>query len=155
MKIFLPALALLTLLLSVTSCKKNANPEPQVSKTDHLTASLWKIDDFGPDQNRDDKIDASALGFFTCLQDNTILFKRDNTGTTDEGVSKCNTTDPQTTAITWSFTDAETHINVTNSNIGAINGKSRIIELSATTLILSKDTTLMGFPGPFIVKVKH
>lgn len=155
MKIFSSLLCLLTL-WSIVNCTKKSDPEPvQSTKTEHITSASWKVDDIGIDQNRDGVIEQSALAFFPCLADNTITFKKDNTGTTDEGAIKCNTTDPQNTNINWNFADNETNIQVSNSTLTLINGKSKVVVLDAVTLSLSKDTTIGGFPGPYIVKLKH
>jgi len=157
MKIFSSFIGIVLPALLITSCQKKSDPEPnQTSKTDHLTASTWKVIDVGIDLNKDGQIDpsGSALSVFPCLADNTLLFKKDNTGTADDGATRCSTSDPQTTTINWSFADAEKSLNISNSSISLINGKSKIIELNASSLILSKDTTISGL-GPFVLKMTH
>lgn len=157
MKIFSSLIGIILSALLLTNCQKKSDPAPnQTTKTDHLTASTWKVIDVGIDLNKDGQIDpsGSALGVFPCLADNTLLFKKDNTGTADDGTTRCSTSDPQTTTINWSFADAEKSLNISNSSISLINGKSKIIELNAGSLILSKDTTISGL-GPFVLKMTH
>lgn len=154
MKIFFP-LALLLILGMTISCKKNA-VTPAVTKTDNISTGAWKIENVGPDQNRDGTIDASALSLFPdCTKDNSITFKRDNTGITDEGATKCMTTDPQTSVFNWTFADAEANINVSNSAFAPLNSKSKILELTSATLSLTKDTIIFGSNTAFIVRLKH
>lgn len=137
------------------SCTKKSDPAPQVNKADLLTASTWKVEDVGLDQNRDGIIESPILAVYPCLKDNTITFRKDNTGTTDDGIDKCNTSAPPTATISWSFTDAETNLLVSNSTFTEINGKSKILQLNSTSLILNKDTTFMGSPTSFSVRLKH
>lgn len=157
MKIFSP-LPIAILMLNVMGCHKTDVINPNIpTKTDLVSASAWKVNDVGLDQDKNGTIDLSLLGqLLACQADNTILFKKDNTGVTDEGTTRCNTTDPQTTNFNWSFADAEANINVSNSILTPINGKSKVLELSATALTLSKDTTITGLGNTtLVVKLKH
>ena len=156
MKIFSSLLCLFVFSVLLMGCSKKSDPAAnQPTKTDHLTASAWKIEDAGLDQNRDGVLEQSILSFYQCLKDNTITFKRDNTGTTDDGVDKCNPSTPQTATINWSLTDAEANLMVTNSPLNEINGKSKIIQLNSTSLILNKDTMYMGNQAFFSIRLKH
>jgi hypothetical protein len=140
----------------MSGCSKKSDPDAnQPSKTDQISASTWKVEDMGSDQNRDGVIEQSVLGAFACLEDNSISFRRDNTGTTDEGTNKCNASSPQTTTINWNFADNETHLVVSNSPFKEINGRSKILDLTATNLVLTRDTVFMGTTVPFVVKLKH
>lgn len=157
MKFFSEGFCLIAL-LAFTSCSKKSDPQPAAqTKTDLLVASSWKVNDVGLDQDKNGTIDLSLLSqVAACQADNTILFKKDNTGVTDESTAKCNTADPQTTVFNWSFADAEANINVSNSILTSINGKSKVVELSAAALSLSKDTTITGLGATTIlVKLKH
>ena len=151
-----PSILYLTLAFLLIQCKKESDPPPQPTKTDHITASPWKLEDAGLDQNKDGSIEFSVFASLpACLVDNTISFKTDNTGLTDEGSQKCNTSDPQSTAFNWSFADGEANINISNSMLAQINGKSKIVALTATNMTLAKDTTALGLSGWAIVKLKH
>jgi hypothetical protein len=92
----------------------------------------------------------------TCLTDNKITFSRNNTGITDEGASKCNTSDQQTTNFNWSFADNEANLNISNNVFALLNGKSKIVSLTATNFTLSRDTTVPIFNNvALVVSLKH
>ena len=160
MKIFFASFLLFgTLFLG---CKKSADPAPAVTKTDNISASSWTYQDGGIDANRDGVVDAG--GSFAalspalvpaCRTDNAITFKKDNTGTVDEGTTKCNTTDAQSTTFNWNFSDNETNLNVSNNVFALLNGKSKIYSLTATSFSLTRDTVLAGTTYPIIVILKH
>ena len=155
MKIFLSVLLISFVLL--VACKKESDPEPAApTKTELMTASVWKVEDAGFDQDKNGSIEFSALALLPgCVIDNTISFKTNNTGLTDEGGTKCNIPDLQTTPFNWSFADNETNINISNSVLGQMNGKSKVVVLTATNMTLAKDTTVLGTAGWAVVKLKH
>src|SRR5437763_5630402 len=116
MKIFSSAFLLLVFALTFASCSKKSTPDPASAptKTDLISASAWSYQDAGIDANRDGAVDAG--GSFSvliptlvppCRTDNSISFKKDNTGLVDEGATKCNTTDAQSSVFNWSFADNE------------------------------------------------
>lgn len=155
-KIFLPA-ACAAALLTAESCQKNSDQQTTPpTNTELLTTSAWRVDIAGIDQDRNGTVDISLMALLpTCLTDNSITFRGGNAGTTDEGASKCNSTDPQTSNFTWSFADNETSLNVSNSVLTQINGKSKILELSAAALRLTKDTVIGGATTALVVNLKH
>lgn len=141
------------------ACDKKPDPAP-VSKTDHLTASPWMYQSAGIDSNRDGTIDIAVPPGFApgCRIDNTLSFQRNNTGVTDEGASKCNTGDAQTTPFNWSFADAEASVVVGNNIFTVLNGKFKLLTLSATSFSLTKDTViaqLSAQPVALVVNLKH
>lgn len=156
MKIFF-ILMTIAFLSMYMSCAKQEEPAPQPTKTEHITASQWKLEDVGFDQDKNGTIEISGMAAVSsCQADNTLSFKTNNTGVTDEGGTKCNVSDPQTSNFNWSFADAEANINVTNSILGQLNGKSKIVNLNATNFTLSRDTTITGLgSGWIVVKLKH
>lgn len=155
MKIFLPVLCFV-FTLCLVSCQKKSDPTPQPTKTEQITASAWRLDTAGIDQDRNGTIDFSVMNLIGgCVRDNSLSFKTTNTGTTDEGLTKCNATDPQTTNFNWSFSDAEANLNISNSILTPLNGKSKILELSSTILKLTRDTVISGFTAAIVVQLKH
>ena len=156
MKIF-SSVSLFIIALLFISCEKKSDPAPATpTKTNLLTASTWKLNAAGVDQDKNGTIDFSVMALLQpCTIDNTLTFKTDNTGITDEGASKCNAADPQSTNFNWSFADSEASINVSNSVLGQLNGKSKILELSETSLSLTKDTVIGGVTVGAIVQLKH
>jgi len=141
------------------SCKKKDSDSPSGSnKTTLLTQSSWKFNNAGIDPNKDGNIDTDISGFVSdCLKDNTVSFSSsNNSGTMDEGASKCNTSDPQSVPFTWAFTNSETKINITGNVIAGKGGEYKINSLTSTSFSLSKDTTISPFgQTTIVVNLKH
>jgi hypothetical protein len=162
MKIFSSLLCLLAFSALWISCSKKSDPDPaQPTKTDHITASAWVYDNAGIDQDKNGTIDLPLSVIApsvipTCVTDNKITFSRNNTGSTDEGPLKCNTTDPQTSGFNWSFADNEANLNISNNISALLNGKSKIVTLTATNFTLSRDTTIPFLNNvALVVSLKH
>jgi hypothetical protein len=91
-----------------SSCKKSNDPPVTKTKTELLSQGTWKFK--GATANGSD-----ASGYLTtCQKDNIYTFFAAGTGTTDEGPTKCNVADQQTTNFTWNFTTNETIIHVSS-----------------------------------------
>ena len=161
MKNFSTLLGLLLSALLFTNCSKKSDPDPApATKTDHLTSSAWKYDNAGIDLNKDGTIDqplsSIAPGVLqTCQTDNLLTFKKDNSGSVDEGATKCNPADNATTTFNWSFADNETNLNISNNVFAIMNGKSKIVSLTANNLALSRDTLFAGQNLALVVSLKH
>jgi len=147
--------------ICLLSCNKKSDPQNQPTKTDHISASPWMYENAGIDNDKNGTIDLSLSTIAptllpTCLTDNKISFSRNNSGTTDEGASKCNTADPQTTNFNWSFADNEANLTISNNVFALLNGKSKIVSLTATNFTLSKDTTIAPLGNvALVVSLKH
>ncbi len=97
MKIFLVVTCLLTVICFL-SCSKDSGPDviSAATKLDNISSGAWKYESGGVDQDKNGTIDIPGSALFgSCSLDNTIIFKKDNTGITDEGGTKCNSSDPQ------------------------------------------------------------
>jgi hypothetical protein len=136
--IYTLALALATVLMFSSSCKKD---DDDPSNTDKITGknfvmTAWTIDP---------PVDIGAGPFSdlfallpACTKDDITVFNADGTMTLDEGASKCEQGDPQTTSGTWSFIDNETKLSTT------VDGNTQvmdIVELTENTLRLSYEET--------------
>jgi hypothetical protein len=133
-KLLLPAL-LTTLIISCN--KKGDLPK---TKTTLLTQFSWKFS-----AATVGGADASSA-IEPCRKDNVLSFSANGTGTADEGAIKCNGTDPQTYAITWSFLSGETQIKILPLLFPTGSDTYTIITLTETQLILSQN---MALPPPF------
>src|SRR5712675_410732 len=93
---------LLGLALLSSNCKKSGSG---TSNTTLISSSAWVYDTGGIDADNNGTIDSPfPAGFLkSCELDNLITFKVDGNGVIDEGATKCNSTDPQTTNFVWSF----------------------------------------------------
>ncbi len=153
MKHLLPTIAVC---LAFAACTKNNSNTNEPTKTDLITSGPWKYEDAGADADRNGTIDLSITSSIpACVLDNTLNLSADGTGTVDEGASKCNAADPQTNAVTWSFANNESALNIGGSGVIGISGQFKILTLTATSLTLSKDTTFQGLSTAMVVKLKH
>lgn len=89
----------LLMLLAVASCKKE-DPVPEKTTKDHITAHNWKLTaqvmDPGINFNGTIITDVFVLAS-DCTKDDLTKFESNGSITDDEGATKCNATDPQTT----------------------------------------------------------
>jgi len=140
-----------SLFLVLFSCSKSKVSGP--TKTASITASAWVFSSASIDQNNDGVGDANLPPsiLLPCYTDNTLKFTVNGTGTFDEGGTKCNAADPQTSAFTWGFTNGEQNINFSATLFPGASGDFKIIQLDANTLILSKSVTLPGATTPVTV----
>jgi hypothetical protein len=161
MKIFSSLIGILLFTLCLTSCSKESDPEPsQATKTELISKSTWKYENAGIDQDKNGTIDVAistvAPGvILSCQTDNILTFKSNNSGTVDEGATKCNAGDATTTNFNWNFADNETNLNISNNVFSIMNGKSKIVSLTETALTLSRDTTVFNSNVALVVTLKH
>ena len=152
MKKTLPAIAILFITaFAFFSCSKDKASGS--TKTASITSSTWVFSSASIDQNNDGVGDVGVPPsvLLPCYTDNTLTFSVNGTGSFDEGGSKCNAADPQTSAFTWSFTNGEQNINFSATLFPGASGDFKIIKLDASTLILSKLVTISGLPAPVTV----
>jgi hypothetical protein len=153
MKYFIVAIAIC---FGSVACQKDSSSSSGTTKTDLITKSSWKFEDVGGDANKDGTIDLSLSSQLPdCVKDNFLTLSSNGSGVVDEGTLKCDVSDPQTTAVTWSFANNESSLNLGGAGIIGIGGQFKIVTLNETNLSLSKDTTLQGLPVALVVKLKH
>jgi hypothetical protein len=135
---FLPVLFL------AVSCDDDDDDMPSGStKTQTLTQASWKFESAGIDQDKNGTMDADISSQINaCVKDNTVKFEPNNTGTSDEGATKCPTSPSQTIPFTWAFASNETVITISGNAVAGLGGQFKIITLTDTKLSLSKDTTV-------------
>ena len=139
-----PAILLVAMALTFTSCKKdeeitnngssNNTTTPAETKTQLLTARYWKL----TAATISPAIDVFGNGNFItdihsvlppCFTDNLYKFNENSSTINDEGPTKCDPSDLQTTTGGWSWDSTQTII--TWDGI-----EYTIMELTATTLKL-------------------
>ena len=127
-----------------SSCNKSDPPAPTPkTKTQLMTQSSWKFK--GATANG-----ADASGYLqACQKDNIYTFVAAGTGTTDEGLTKCNAGDPQTTPLTWSFMSNETILHINAALFTNTSNDFTLISLSDTELVVS--TVYTPPVGPVIL----
>jgi len=139
-------------IIAIFSCKKSSDDSSK-SKTVLATQTSWKIQSVGADLDKNGSVDYDVTSQLqACQIDNIYALKSDGTGTIDEGTAKCNSTDPQSTAITWSFKSNET---IFSGNLGFFSGDATISTLNDVNFVLWKDTTVSSTPMRMYVTLKH
>jgi len=145
---------------AAASCKKDGGDGGE-TKTQLLTGSSWKYESAGAsiDGNSNTiEYPAEDLGIAPlCITDNIGTFNADGSGINDEGGSKCDPALPQTTPFTWNFSSGETVLNITGSGFVGLSGAFKVAKLDATSMRLTKDTTVATVPFPitFVLNLKH
>ena len=152
-KLIISALFVCVIFILINACSKsNSNNTAPVTKMQLLTQSSWKYDTAGLDNNNDGLIDApfpTGYGVSSCEADNILTLKSDGTGTVDEGATKCNVNDPQTTSFTWTLDTAKSAIVLSDTIFSVISGSVSITSINATSLHLEKSVPV----GPISVNV--
>jgi hypothetical protein len=139
---------LLVSVLIAGKCKKDEAPEP--TKTELITKASWKFNK---------ALLAGGADITTlipaCQRDNVANFASNGTGTNDEGASKCQPSDPQTTNFTWNFQSNESILFVSTPLFTGGSSNFTLVSLTATELVLSQTITLMGSPQTVTVYFVH
>jgi len=150
--LIIPGLIILACSIALTACSKNSSSDSNSSVT-LLTRSVWKYDTSGIDLNKDGTIEiADTLS--ACFKDNTYLFGKDSTVVMDEGATKCDGSDPQTSTYPWTITNGNPSI--LKSDVNAILQEGlKIRTLTDTKLLVYKDTTVLGVSLWYVFSLKH
>jgi hypothetical protein len=147
----------MTLLVN-SGCQKNADGgSSQQTKTELITKSAWKYDHAGLDLDNDGTIDSPVPGGIIqpCDVDGTLTFNANGTGVGDEGATKCNAANPQTSNFNWSLKNNETIIAFSNVVFGGLTGDVKLISVTESQLTLEKEVTNLGFTVNVVVVLKH
>ena len=137
--IALASLALISVIV-ISSCSKedDAQATPK-TKTELISKASWKF-------NKATVGGGDVSGYIeACKKDNIVTFAAAGTGTADEGLTKCNSGDPQTANFTWSFQTNESLLFVSTPLFSGGNSTFTIVSLTETQLVVSQNMTISGF----------
>lgn len=100
---------------STNTTPTNTTP---ATKTELITAKPWKYSAWTvnppvKDNNGNDVSDVLA-NRPACSQDDLLIFNKNGNVSFDEGPTKCDNTDPQSTQGAWVFTSGEAKMNMAN-----------------------------------------
>lgn len=134
------------------ACKKNNDKDDtpqQKTKTELISTGVWKFS-------------TATVGGFnvssqlqSCQKDNTMTFTSTGNGTVDEGGTKCNSGDPQTSPFTWNFASNETILHVSAIFFTGGSNDFNVLEISETTLKGSQNIEVGGSSQTAIVTFIH
>jgi hypothetical protein len=110
----LAAMLLVSSHLFTTGCKDDDDATPNKSKV--LTDGAWQLTAMTSDPAID-WFGAPVTNVYAqlpaCVKDDLTIFKENGSVNFDEGVSKCDPNDPQTTTGAWAFNTTQTILSVT------------------------------------------
>ena len=124
-------IAFIASILVLSSCQKEDNIPVPKTKTQLLSQSSWRF------KNATASGTDISASLPACQKDNIITFAAAGTGTLDEGATKCNAPDPQTTSLTWSFLSGETVLRVSIALFSGTGNDFTLISLTETELVVS------------------
>ncbi|MCF8364949.1 MAG: lipocalin family protein [Bacteroidales bacterium] len=123
-------------LATSVSCKKDEDDSPQ-TKTDQITGKNFVVTAMlispAVEYNGIEISDFYSI-MPSCTKDDITIFNTNGTATFDEGATKCDAGDPQTTSGTWAFLENETRLSVTSDGETEVYN---IVELSESKLKIS------------------
>jgi len=128
-------------------CKKSdESPAAASSRADLLTAKSWRLSTATVTANGFPV--PSNVFIQDCNKDDTFKFNADKTVMQDAGAIKCNTSDPQTQADTWSLNSDQSKLTISIPN-SPLNGEADVRELTPNTLRIYGTPSLSGIPLTF------
>ena len=142
-------IGLLALIVVLPSCDKDDDDPPSTkTKTELLTTGTWKFS-----TATSSGADVSSQ-IPACIRDNTYTFAVAGTGTLNEGATKCNSADPQTSNFTWNWASNETVLHVSTVLLPGGNNDFTVVSISETQLVISQVINV-GIPLTVLVTLIH
>jgi hypothetical protein len=145
------SIAMLTLIgLVFAACKKSSpNQQEPKSNTELIVEAGWKFDNA-----TSNGVDVSSI-LQTCEKDNVYTFASAGSGSVDEGATKCNAGDPQTSPFTWNFATNETVLHVSTSLFPGGSSDFSLVTLSESQLVVSQSVLIGGSSQNVVATFKH
>lgn len=138
-QIRLLSVLLFSFLIITGGCKKDKEDDPPAkTKTELLTQASWKFSA------------ATVSGFDAsgylqpCQKDNVYTFATDGSGILNEGTTKCNSADPQTSPFTWNFASSETVLHISTTLFTGGSNDFNVVSLTETQLTGSQNIPPYG-----------
>lgn len=154
-KIFTAAFAILIIALNFSACKKKENKSSSTAastvdstqikqRTQLLTSGNWKMTEMtvSPGISSGGTITTDWFSKLdTCSKDNFTTYYTNKEFVIDEGATKCNPNDPQTTTGTWVFNSNATVLSLTQSGG---NKTWNVVELTNSNLKINYTASSSG-----------
>ncbi|RYU77675.1 lipocalin family protein [Hymenobacter persicinus] len=104
----------------VTSCNKSATPAPALTATEKLMAKSWYLTARTLTYNG--TVDDLFATYPNCARDDFYRFQADGTLQFDNGIEKCNPSEPQAVTGTWSVGANDTNLTMLHPYLGGTVG---------------------------------
>ncbi len=150
-QLFLPLLSIL-FLAPFVACDKD-DDDDEKTKTELVSQGSWKYESAMVDSDNNGTGDSPVPASFiaACQTDNVITISANGTGTIDEGATKCNVGDPQTSPFTWVWGNNETTVTFNTAIFAGASGEFKVLSVTETNLVMSKQVTVPSIPFPVTV----
>jgi Lipocalin-like domain len=112
------------------ACEKN---DSDPSRYDLLTASGWKVIDYGVDVNKNGAIESAESDKDACNNDDGAIFNKDGKFESTIGTIKCDPSETNTIG-TWQLQQNDTKISLSESGLTEV---FNIVELSSNRLVMN------------------
>lgn len=146
----LSALVVLSVSLLFAACSKSDSNSAPKTKTQLITQASWKFSTATVGGT-----DVSSL-IQSCQKDNVLTFSATGgTGTLDEGPTKCNSGDAQTQPFTWSFTNNESTLHVSQVFFTGGSSDFTIVSLTDTQFVVSQIVNIAGSMQTAVITFIH
>jgi hypothetical protein len=141
------------------ACKKKSGSDNGNTTAAQAISNTWLYDTAAFDTDKNGVAD-QPLGTLeqACDLDNSFTFKSDGSGIFDEGAVKCDDADPQTASFGWALKNGDSTITFSGDIMDELKGDAQILQLSSTTLQLSKAINLTSpvqFSANLIITLKR
>lgn len=132
----------------ILSCGKDDGAKAK-TKTDLLCQASWKFSAA--------TVGGADVSSFLqpCQKDNIVKFNTIGDGSLDEGASKCNSGDPQTTTMSWSFQSNETQLQISTILFTGGSNLFNVVTLTESQLVVSQNITVGGTAQNAVVTFVH
>ena len=142
------ALSAATLLATACTKDKENTPQPQPKTTEQLlSANVWRMTGLTANPGLQTSTGTTVTDIYpfipSCTKDDTQQFVAGGQFKMDEGSSKCDGSDPQTTTGTWTAAKSGTDTNVT-VNMGGGTLHLKVLEVTDTQLKVSSNDDVFG-----------
>lgn len=136
-------IVLILVSIATFSCGKKTDPAPTPeTNTQKLCGKNWRLVAFT--YNPGIPVNGVSITDFyaqlsACRRDDFQNYNVNGTTIIDEGNTKCNASDPQTSSRTWSWANNETKLTITASNtvttLDVLQNDGNVLRLSGTEVV--------------------
>ncbi|HWB24657.1 MAG TPA: lipocalin family protein [Chitinophagaceae bacterium] len=137
--------------ITIVACQKSNNSQNDVTI---LTSGKWQISDASV------TIPGSGVSLDVydsipdCVKDNFYIFASEGTATIDEGATKCDSSDPQTTTGNWKLLENNTKLQTIDPLTGA-SADLTLLEINSNDMKVQDTATYQGYSVNATVTFKH